>query len=178
MPPALRVKLDEADFYLVRLACSFRPRQNQTEIEWARLLVSLLPDVGATQPIAFDLHPMLLTQETRRNVKVSLSPTIKFQEVEASVGAAEFGFEYPELQPVISAAGIGEAQPSWDYQAARGMPVVGSKWMHVLVKAPTASTAGHAELRLVADVTRGGFRLPVLARTGHEVADPLTARLW
>jgi hypothetical protein len=178
MPPDLRVKLAEADFYLVRLACSFRPRQNDTEIEWARLSVSLLPAAGAAQPIAFDLHPVLLTQETRRNVKVSLSPTVKFLEVEAGVGAAEFGFEYPELQPTISAAGIGEAQPSWDFQAARGMPVVGSKWMHMLVKAPTASLAGHAELHLVADVTSGGFRLPVLARTGHETAEPLSARLW
>ncbi len=178
MPSALRVKLEEADFYLVRLACSFRPRQNETEIEWARFSVSLLPQGDTPQPIAFDLHPILLTQETRRNVKVSLSPTVKFMEVEASVGTAEFGLEYPELQPVISAAGIGEAQPSWDYQAARGMPLVGSKWMHALVKVATASNAGHAELRLVADVTRGGFRLPVLARTGREAAEPLSARLW
>jgi hypothetical protein len=58
------------------------------------------------------------------------------------------------------------------------MPVVGSKWMHMLVKAPTASLAGHAELHLVADVTSGGFRLPVFARTGHETAEPLSARLW
>jgi hypothetical protein len=179
MPPVLRAKLQEADFYLVRLACSFRPKRDETQVEWARFLVHLLPDNIGHQPIAFDLHPLQVTQEVKRNVKVSLSPTLKFQEIEVSVGGVEFGFEYPELQPIISAAGAGEAEPSWDYEAAKGVRVQGSKWMHLLVKAPKGMPSGQAILDLAADVLVRGSRLPVLVfRNRKEAEAHLTVRLW
>ncbi len=46
--------------------------------------------------------------------------------MEGEVGGAEFGFEYPELQPVITAAGGGEATPSWDYEVGAVQRVIGS----------------------------------------------------
>jgi hypothetical protein len=179
MPSILQAKLEEADFYLVRLACSFRPKRDEAQVEWARFLVRLLPGDAGHQPIAFDLHPLLVTQEVRRNVKVTLSPTLKFKEIEADVGGVEFGFEYPELQPIISAAGAGEAGPSWDYQEAKGMRVQGSKWMHLLVKAPKEMPSGQAILDLAADVLVRGSRLPVLVlRNRKEAEAHLTVRLW
>src|SRR5438067_509483 len=36
MPPELRARLDEADFYLVRLRFSFRPTKDEVVIKWAR----------------------------------------------------------------------------------------------------------------------------------------------
>lgn len=179
MPPVLQAKLQEADFYLVRLACSFRPKRDEAKVEWARFLVHLLPDSASYQPIAFDLHPLQVTQEVKRNVKVSLSPTLKFQEIEASVGGVEFGFEYPELQPIISASGAGEPNPSWDYEEAKGVRVQGSKWMHLLVKAPKGMPSGQAVLDLAADVEVRGSRLPVLVfRNRKEAEAHLTVRLW
>ena len=179
MPPTMRVSLEEADFYLARLACSFRPRRDDAEIEWARLRVRLIPDEAGQQPIAFDLYPLRVTQEIRRNVKVSLNPTLKFMELEAGVGGAEFGFEYPELQPLVSAAGAGEAAPSWDYEEARGVRVQGSKWMHLLVKAPKGMPSGQATLDLAADISVRGFRLPVLVlRNRTEAEARLTVQLW
>ncbi len=131
-----RALLNEADFYLVRLGCSFRARRDQVQVEWARFLATLLPGEDGRQPIAFDLHPLMIASEARRNVKVSLSPALKFSEVEASLGSLEFGLEYPDLQPIVSASGVGEANPSWDYETAHGQRIQGSKWMHILVKAP------------------------------------------
>lgn len=179
MPSTLRAKLEEADFYLARLACSFRPRRDDVEVEWARFLVHLVPDDAGLQPIAFDLHPLQVTQEVRRSVKVSLSPTLKFMEIEAGVGGGEFGFEYPELQPLVSAMGAGEAKPSWDYEEAKGVRVQGSKWMHLLAKAPKGMASGKAVLDIAADVTVRGLRLPVLVlRSRQEAEARLTARLW
>jgi hypothetical protein len=176
---AMRAKLDEADFHFVRLCCSFRPLRDEVRIEWARFTVRLLPDGAGRQPIVFDLHPIEVTQEVRRNVKVTLSPTIKFHEVEASVGGVEFGFEYPELQPVVSGTGAGESEPSWDYEAQRGLRLQGSKWMHLLLQAPRGMRPAMARLELTADVVHRGIRLPALFR--REQPEPLpglTVQLW
>jgi hypothetical protein len=179
MPPILQAKLEEADFYLVRLACSFRPKRDEAQVEWARFLVYLLPGDAGHQPIAFDLHPLLVTQEVRRNVKVTLSPALKFKEIEADVGGVEFGFEYQELQPIISASGAGEDKPSWDYVAHKGIFVQGSKWMHLLVKAPKGMPSGQVVLDLAADVQVRSSRLPVLVfRKRKEAEAHLTVRLW
>jgi hypothetical protein len=178
MPHPLRAKLGEADFYLVRLACSFRPRKEQSRVEWARFIVHLLPDGAARQLVAFDLHPLMVTQEVRRNVKVTLSPSLKFQEIGTEIGRVEFGFEYPELQPLISAAGAGEEKPSWDYEEARGVALKGSKWMHLLVKAPKGMETIRAILDLAADVQVRDSRLPVLAiRDRQQARDRLAVRL-
>nr|BFE73729.1 hypothetical protein GCM10020092_070300 [Actinoplanes digitatis] len=129
-------------------------------------------------PSAFDLHPLFVTQEVKRNVTVSLAPTLKFLEVEAGIGAVGFGFEYQEIQPVISASGAGESEPAWDFQAVKGTHVYGSKWMHLLVRASPAMTTCHARLELSADVVRSGLRIAAFSRPRQTSADPLTVRLW
>jgi hypothetical protein len=178
MPHPLRARLDEADFYLVRFPCSFRPVRKESEVEWARFRVRLLPDGEARQPIAFDLHPLRVTQEVKRNVKVTLGPSLKFQEIEAKIGEVAFGFEYPELQPLISAAGAGEAEPSWDYEEAKGVAVQGSKWMHLLARAPKGMEVVRAILDLAADVRVRDTRLPVLViRDKEQACEHLTVRL-
>jgi len=178
MPPTLRVKLDESDFYFVRMPCSFRPRSVKSRIVWARFLVNLLPDSARQQPTAYDLHPLGVMQEVKRNVKVSLSPSLKFQEVEVGVGNLEFGFEYPELQPIISATGAGEAKPMWDYSETKGIAVQGSKWMHMLVKTPKGFKPVRATLDLAADVEVQGFKIAMLAIRGREQSqDHLTVKL-
>ena len=177
MPPALRAKLEEADFYLVRLACSFRPVRREKQVQWARFIVYLHPDAAGRQPIAFDLHPLMVTQEVRRNVKVTLSPSLKFHEIEGSVGGIEFGFEYSELQPIISASGAGEARPSWDYEEAKGTRVQGSKWMHLLLKAPKGMKPVRATLDLTADVAMHGSLLQVVMGKEEVARDRLSVKL-
>jgi hypothetical protein len=151
MPPLLKAKLDESDFYIVRFSCSFRPMLSGKEIEWARFIIQLYPGEKG-QPIAFDLHPLMVTQEIKHNVKLTLNPTIKFQEVGASLGGVDFGWEYIELHPIISAAGIGEGQASWDYEESKGSKVQGSKFMHMLLKVPKGLRPVEAFLDLTADV--------------------------
>ena len=178
MPPALKAKLAEADFYLVRLACSLRPRSDVVRLDWVRFLVHLLPDESDRQPLAFDLHPLMVTQEVKRNVKVTLSPTLKFTELEASIGGVEFGFEYPELQPVISGSGAGEADASWDYETPQGVHLQGSRFMHVLVKAPKGMPKGEASLDLTADVEVRNAVLPFVILPQQEGAEMPLVRLW
>jgi hypothetical protein len=177
LPATMRAKLAEARFYLVRLSCSFRPAHDRTRIEWARFSVSLKPDATGQVANAFDLHPLLVSQDVKRNLKVSISPTLKFREVEAGIGGIDFGFEYTEIQPTISASGAGESEPAWDFSTAAGSQVQGSKWMHLLLKVSTAMTVCDASLQLTADVVRTGVRIPVFSRPKQTSADPLTVRL-
>lgn len=180
LPRQFRIKLNQADFYLIRFSCSFRPLHKESRIEWARFRTALLPDsqTGA-QPIAFDLYPQQVVQEVKRQVKVTLSPQIKFQEVEASLGTADFGFEYTEQIPLITAALGTSFDPSWDYGVGTGHAVQGTKWMHLLVKAPKGQVSGQVLLELEADVLVRGVRLPVTFwRRQEQVAPQLTVSLW
>jgi hypothetical protein len=179
MPQLLRSRMDEADFYLVRLACSFRPAHRATRIEWARFAVSLRPDAEGRQPIAEDLHPGEVDQEIQRRTRVTLSPGLKFQSVEASIGSAEFGLEYPELQPRIVAAGQSSTKASWDYTEVPGIAVHGGKWMHLLVRAPKGMTSAMADIYLEADVAAARGIMRVLLRSKPtDMHDHVTAALW
>ncbi|HEY0167696.1 MAG TPA: hypothetical protein VGB75_11705 [Jatrophihabitans sp.] len=180
MPATLISKLDEADFYLVRFSCSFRPRSDDTSIEWARFVVSLLADDGeAEQPTVADLHPMEVHHEIKRQSRVSLSPTLHFYNVEASLGEAAFELEYAELQPIVTAAGAGESTADWSYNEAKGLKIRGSKWMHMLVRSPKSSDSCTAKIDLVGDLMHHGWRIPVARpRRVHERVDQLVVRLW
>jgi hypothetical protein len=91
-------------------------------------------------------------QEVKRQVKVTLSPQLKFQELETSLGSAEFGFEYTEQVPLISATPGSGLDPSWDYGADPKRELLETKWMSLLVMAPKGMTGGRALLDVEADV--------------------------
>jgi hypothetical protein len=179
MPPMIRASMKDADFYLVRLACSFRPVHRESQIEWARLAIELHQDEEGRQPIAEAQHPVEVNQEIQRHTKFTLSPSLTFQPVEVSVGEIAFGFDYPELRPMISAAGYRTSKPNWDYFAVSGSAVQGGKWMHLLVKTPRGTSAVHADLSLAADVrTKGAIVRAVLRNNRAREAACLRTRLW
>jgi hypothetical protein len=152
LPLPMQAQLRAADFYLIRLFCSFRPAP-RSRVGWARFHVFLQPDHLGRQPIAYDIAPLDVTQEIKGHLKFTLAPTLKFQLMEAGVGSLEFGLDYPELQPIIVGAGIGEAIPTWDYKTATGMASIqGAKKMHLLVKAPKGMPVVRAELVLTAQL--------------------------
>ena len=179
MPLPLQAKLNEADFYLVALACSFRPVHGESHIQWARFRAYLVPDSAGHQPLAYDLYPNEVVQEVKRQVKVTLNPTLKFYEVQANVGSVEFGLEYRELHPLISGTGQGQPDPMWDYEEAKGIRVQGGKSMYLLVKAPKGMPSGRVILDLAADVVVQGSILPTLVlQNRQEAGKQLAAQLW
>jgi hypothetical protein len=125
--------LDKSDFYLVRFACSFRPEYDEIEIEHARFNVSLRQTPNGF-PVAYDINPMQVEKEIKHNVKFAFNPTLKFTQFEGSLGEVGYGLEYSELTPIISANGVGESNPSWDYSKAKGFELSGSKIMHMMMK--------------------------------------------
>ena len=92
--PAVQASIEQETFFVVRLACSFRPRNEKVSVRWARFPVHLLPDEGGAQPLAFDLYPSSVERERQVSKKVTLNPSLKFLEVGASVGEFGYAVEY------------------------------------------------------------------------------------
>src|SRR5262249_40621983 len=135
IPKNISAKLNEADFYFIRLACSFRPKYKEVAVENARFCLFFQPTHGEL-PIAYDVYPLLIEKENKKSAKFSLNPTLKFTQIAGSMGQGEFGFEYSDLIPIVSATGVMEANPAWEYKEAPGFLIQGSKFMHILMRAP------------------------------------------
>jgi hypothetical protein len=127
------------------------------KIERARFMVELRSlNQTAGDPIAFDLHPEAIYSERKGRVKLEISPSFKFVEIEASVGNAHVEIEYDKLIPVVTGGGALESAFDWDLRSAPDVPLQGVRWFHSIIKVP--ENAQPIEVRLAAgvDVRRAG----------------------
>ena len=178
IPYPIKTKLAETDFYIVRLACSFRSLRDEHRVQWARFLVRLLPDKNNRQPIAFDLYPLRVDKEVKHNVRFTLSPEIKFKEIVSIKSDRTSEIEYTELQPIISAHGVGQTTPCWDYYETKEIAIQGSKFMHLLVQAPKGIKTIKAVLSLFASVQiKGSVLAKLTMRDEKKITDQLTVSL-
>ena len=178
LSPEIRGSLDRTDFFIVRLACSFRPRTSGVSIAWARFAVHLEPDPGGREPLAFDLYPRVVERERQVGRHVTLSPSLKFSEIEASAGEVGYTVEYQALDPVLSAAGFEEPTPSWDFSATPHSPVHGGKLMHAVIAAPAGLERLALLVKVTADLNHRGFRLPAWLGKSHATRDHISCTVW
>lgn len=163
LPVDFSALLEQNNFYLIQFACSFRP-QKQTKIDWARFSVRLLPDNNGYQALPHDLYPLSVENEIKHNFKVSLSPSLKFEVAsgagaEVRLGEAGYSIEYTQLQPHVVAHGLGEEFPAWEYREIKGITVVGSKPMYMLMRVPKAASRVRVLIGIEAEVTDTKNRL-------------------
>lgn len=180
MPAMLQTQLAELDFYLVRLACSFRPRYKEITIEQAIFTVFLLSRSSHDVPTAYDLHPRDVKQEIKRDAKFVLSPSLKFLEAEVSLGQVLVPLEQTELLPVIAASGVGENCPSWEYRQTKNFPLTGSKLMWILLETHKGVRPVTATTEITAKVNAYGGLLDTfigLDKEDQEVQSHLTWKL-
>lgn len=152
LPIETKKLAEKADYFLVRLACSFRP-QRDSQVDYAKLSTFLQPRAGKTPPIAFDIYPRSVYKPVEGEFNVSIAPGLKFAKVaELSVGQASTTIQFQELQPVIIGAGIQQADPSWEFERHRGQPVRGSRFLYLIVERPRSAEAVRIILDITADV--------------------------
>jgi hypothetical protein len=156
LPAELALLLRESDFYLVQLACSFRPERD-SEVTWARFNVYLRPKTGQEYPIAFDLYPREIYEKSKTDVKVSIAPSLKFAAfegatVEGKLGEVVTTIEFKKLEPVIIGYGALESAPNWDFEKHELHPLQGSKFGYLIVKKPHSAEAVRLTLDITADV--------------------------
>ena len=175
MPAHMRRRVEEADFYILRLHCSFRPKHNEVEIEWARFVVQLLGLDGGEAPSAEAMHPEEEVSEVTKTGKFTLSPSLAFEPVEVGAGEIAFGIEYKALEPRVWGARDPADTPSWDYEPTHAQALYGSREMHLLVRAPGGAKGADARLHLVADIKRKRL---IGRATLRRNQPPLRVTLW
>lgn len=154
-PAHTQAQLQGSDFFLVRLACSFRASKN-VRLEWARFSIKLQSHVAAAPtPIAYDLHPLELYEREIRKVHIVVTPTLNFKEideVEESLGAYVITLRYPQLLPIVTADGAQESEFSWDIRETKNHPLRGPRWFHVIIKRPRSAQGVVIDFNVVTDV--------------------------
>jgi hypothetical protein len=157
IPVDMQQLLRNAEFYAVRLACSFASTDDAV-IERARFSVKLeAHGQGDSDPIAFDLHPHDVYDTVKKQVDIKLSPSLKLHEVEASAGEAGINFQYDELIPEVTAFGLQTAAFSWDVKPTPSRAVRGVRLFHAVLKVDRTDGAAIARLHLSAWIRRRGI---------------------
>jgi hypothetical protein len=165
-----RALLEQGDFFLIKFACSLR---GDRPFDVAHFRVAL--DDGL---IAYDLFPLRIDVKASKDVKVSLSPNLKFGVVDVGTGSIDVGYSYEELRPTITAEGLQESDAGWTFRSAPGYTPAGSQVMHMVVKAPLGTRSAAANLSL--DAVFGGNRWRMVLTGADAGPDPAQKRadLW
>lgn len=154
-PAHTEVQFQDSDFFLVRLACSFRDGKN-VRIDWARFSIKLMSQAeAAPYPIAYAMHPLELYEHDLRNVHLGITPSLNFKEIdeiEESLGDYVITLHYPQLLPIVTAAGVQESEFSWDIRETRSHPLRGPRLFHAIIKKPHTSQGVVIDFNVVADV--------------------------
>lgn len=158
----------DARFFIVRLDFSIRPSPAAFASSGRACAASCSASTAVPPPSAEDMHPWTVEEKVAHHVSLEVSPSLKFTEVELSAGTYTHSYDYETLEPVISAAGRGGHDLSWDFTAFHDGTVTGGKRMHALISVPAASGAVHARLSFSADlVVERRFRRPATLPTNE-----------
>jgi hypothetical protein len=155
LPAEIALQINQADFCLLRLACSFQPYPD-ISVEWARFVAYLHSPNDEMGPIAFDIHPKEIFDRSERNMKVAVTPRLKFSPLQADLGSAEVGLQYERLEPVIIGAGVGQADPSWTFERSGHRQVIGSRFMHMIVKHSRDMGGVRVSFEIIAEISKPG----------------------
>lgn len=144
--------LGDADFWLVRLACTLRAPGGLTKLTSAEQRVQMRPRnprVPADAAYAFSLFPDRLSVEDKVEQSVSLGPELKFEKVaDLKLGSVGAKIEYKKVFPVIQGYNVGRPDPYWVYRAHAAYPLDGSQCVYAVV----AARAGAGGVRLLLTV--------------------------
>jgi hypothetical protein len=150
-----------SDMYmLIRLSYSLTP-PNHHEIRDAQLSANLACHGAGSAPVAFDLFPREVTEESKTDVKVNVKPSLKLEELEASVGSVEATIHIPRVEPVMTTSGIGGPNPTWFFRSHRRHPIIGSRMVYAIVACPAAAAKMTIKVNLTATL-KGQFGLWLL----------------
>ncbi|MBU0496233.1 MAG: hypothetical protein KKA73_24310 [Chloroflexi bacterium] len=148
--------LGDAEYWLVRLACTLRQPPGRSAIVEATQTLHLRSRdrvAGDRDVYAFDLYPERLGVENKAQFDVSLGPELKFADgAGITVGEVGATIEYRKVFPVIQAYGTGEPSPSWVFKPHAAHPLDGCQCVYAVVAARSNAGGARATITLTATV--------------------------
>jgi hypothetical protein len=156
VPREITLKLREANFFVVKLFCSFRPPQDM-QVSKAEYKVELLSEPANLNLTVYDLFPLKVEHEIRETQKMGFNPELKLGEAfKLSTTTIETGIEYSFLEPIVYADGLGENIARWTYQKNRQTNILGSRKMILLIQASNQINQIKVRLSVCADIVFQG----------------------
>jgi hypothetical protein len=126
------------EFYLARIAFSIKTKTDP--IDEAKLSIELKSPMGTVT--AFDMFPRAQVDEKITNMKLILSPELKFSNlIEASVAKFETSIENVRIVPVVDAFGVGESEPYWLFRNHKKHPLRGIRIVYLIIEKPYKASA-------------------------------------
>jgi hypothetical protein len=155
----LKARAAQSDFYLVTMACSFQPKEEEP-FEQAWLYVHLDRSDGAKdpRPTAYSMRPLKTSREIQQSNSIKLGADFKLMGVGFETGG---GRDEKTTREDVLVQGFNELSPEpfWQFNARDGAPLDGSYRMALVVEAPKSvgarvavnleATVRHTFLKLI-----------------------------
>ncbi|MDY7078813.1 MAG: hypothetical protein SXV54_18015 [Chloroflexota bacterium] len=152
MPKGTEALLRQNDYYLVRLACSFQP-PSKGNLTFASLSTYLRPKVGRAPVIALDLFPKQVVELQEGKIAVGVKPGLNLNQVaKIEMGGIETVINYSRLEPIIIGIGAHRSDPGWEFSAHEKHPLLGSKFLYLIVEKPRQVESVRMTLCVTAEV--------------------------
>jgi len=158
--------LGDADYWLVRLACTLREPPGRPRIVEATETLYLRPQEGnGGETYAYRLFPERGSVETKIEFSVKLDPELKFEGgLEVKPGEIGATIEYRRVYPVIQSYDAGQDAPYWVFRSHAAHPLDGTQFVYAVVVTKPAASVARAFVSLTATVetrfARVRFGLP------------------
>jgi hypothetical protein len=156
--PAIELLKSESDFYYVRYPISVKPTE-RWGIALLGVKVELENPMGAAE--AWSMMPERVDDEEKISVSAKLSPSLKINKTEVSIGSLQAGSEIVVYQPRIYAYNLGTSNPTWEFTPTRGHQVRGIQLLHMVVRQPRKSTT-NSNIQVSIELRRSSFVMRLL----------------
>lgn len=146
----------ESSFYLVRLACSFRPDAHP--VRSARIRLRLRGKARVPHPpIAWSMEPERLAKSSGRITTINLEPDISAFGFSIRLGSLSLTPEEPRQEIYLVASGKLESDAQWDFRATSAQRLDSLQDLVLMVKASVGDHVS-ADVSLSARVGKFGLK--------------------
>jgi hypothetical protein len=139
LPVEIEMLCDEYDFWLIQSAFAFMPAQDN-QFKWARIMAKMEPlSESMKNPIAYDAYPKGVYEEKKEKHRISIGLSLKFAEIIEPKAEYVKEIEFTRLEPVITTAGIGKSEPTWDFRDRAAFNLKDVNALYIIMKTPIGS---------------------------------------
>jgi hypothetical protein len=139
LPVEIEMLCDEFDFWLVQSSFAFMPAHDN-QFDWGRIVAKMEPLSGSMKnPIAYDAYPRNIYQERKEKHRISIGLSLKFAEIIEPKAEYVKEIEFTRLEPVITVAGIGRSEPTWDFSDRAAFNLKDVNALYIITKTPIES---------------------------------------
>jgi hypothetical protein len=158
---------------VLQLACTFLPGRGST-IDWARFRVEMRSlTEGLADPIALDLFPLDVREESEVELAVNVQPHLGFGPFSLEIGSVSAKVQRVRQLPVLVAGGLQSNVIYWQMERSGTSPISGTRAFYALTSSPDPDTRIHLTSSVVADITTQGRTFRGATRV-HQSQPPIS----